>query len=132
MWFSVECSASKLPTAGLGVAIWFRVRRVHRELRIRHGFLIVVCAWLAWVLVGALPFVLLSTPELSYVDAVFESMSGLTTTGSTVLTDLDEWSEAILLWRALLQWVGGIGILAVSRRNRHNPGHTRQGCGNAR
>ena len=98
----------------LGVAIWFPVRRVHRELRIRHGFLIVVCAWLAWVLVGALPFVLLSTPELSYVDAVFESMSGLTTTGATIVTNIDALPRAVLYYRQQLQWLGGMGIIVLA------------------
>jgi trk system potassium uptake protein TrkH len=105
-------SAAILLVAGL--VIYFPVRHVRRELRLRHGFLIVVCAWLAWVLVGALPFVLLSTPQLSYVDAVFESMSGLTTTGATIVTDIDALPRAVLYYRQQLQWLGGMGIIVLA------------------
>ena len=105
-------SAAILLAAGL--LIWYPVRKVRRELRIRHGFLIVVSAWLAWVLVGALPFVLLTTPELSYVDAVFESMSGLTTTGATIVTNIDALPRAVLYYRQQLQWLGGMGIIVLA------------------
>ena len=97
-----------------GLAIWFPVRKVHKDLRIKHGFLIVVCAWLAWVLVGALPFVLLTNPHLSYIDAVFESMSGLTTTGATIITDIDILPRAVLYYRQQLQWLGGMGIIVLA------------------
>ena len=72
-----------------GALIFLPVRRIKQDLRLCDGFLIVVTAWLALVLVGAVPFVLLQSPELSYVDAVFESMSGLTTTGATIITHID-------------------------------------------
>ena len=97
-----------------GVAIYFPVRNASRDLRIRHGFLIVVSAWLAWVLVGALPFVLLTNPHLSYIDAVFESMSGLTTTGATIITDIDILPRAVLYYRQQLQWLGGMGIIVLA------------------
>src|SRR5690606_3207729 len=67
----------------IGLAIYVPVRHMRQELRLRDGFLIVTACWLSLVLVGALPFVLLEQPNISYVDAVFESMSGLTTTGAT-------------------------------------------------
>ena len=105
------CAALLLVFGGL---IWYPVRRVRRELRIRHGFLIVVSAWLAWVLVGALPFVLLNEPRLSYVDAVFESMSGLTTTGATIVTNIDALPRAVLYYRQQLQWLGGMGIIVLA------------------
>ena len=73
----------------VGMAIFLPVRHVREELRLRDGFLVVVACWLSLVLVGALPFLLLMQPEISYVDAVFESMSGLTTTGATILTNID-------------------------------------------
>jgi len=80
LWYSDGTAALFLLSAGLllalGALVYFPVRHVREELRLRDGFLIVVSAWLALVLVGALPFVLLPAPELSYVDAVFESMSG--------------------------------------------------------
>jgi len=97
-----------------GMLIYFPVRNVKKDLRIRHGFLIVVSAWLALVLVGALPFVLLSDPNLSYVDSVFESMSGLTTTGATIVTNIDALPRAVLYYRQQLQWLGGMGIIVLA------------------
>jgi trk system potassium uptake protein TrkH len=98
----------------VGTAIHYPVRNDHRDLRIRHGFLIVVCAWLVLVLVGALPFVILTDPHLSYVDAVFESMSGLTTTGATIITDIEALPRAVLYYRQQLQWLGGMGIVVLA------------------
>jgi len=97
-----------------GLAIFLPVRHVHQELRLRDGFLIVAASWLALALVGALPFLLLQQPEISYVDAVFESMSGLTTTGATILTNLDELPRGILYYRQQLQWLGGLGIVVLA------------------
>jgi trk system potassium uptake protein TrkH len=107
----MACAAILLVT---GLLIHFPVRKARRDLRLRHGFLIVVCAWLAWVLVGALPFVLLTDPHLSYIDAVFESMSGLTTTGATIITDIDILPRAVLYYRQQLQWLGGMGIIVLA------------------
>jgi trk system potassium uptake protein TrkH len=97
-----------------GLIIYFPVRNAHQDLRLRDGFLIVVSAWLALVLVGALPFVFLTSPDLSYVDAVFESMSGLTTTGATIVTDIDALPRAVLYYRQQLQWLGGMGIIVLA------------------
>ena len=105
-------SAANLLMAGL--TIYQPDRQVRQDLRLRHGFLIVVSAWLALVLVGALPFVLLTSPDLSYVDAVFESMSGLTTTGATIVTDIDALPRAVLYYRQQLQWLGGMGIIVLA------------------
>ena len=98
----------------LGMLIFLPVRHVHDELRLRDGFLVVVACWLSLVLVGALPFLLLKQPEISYVDAVFESMSGLTTTGATILTNIDELPRGILYYRQQLQWLGGLGIVVLA------------------
>ncbi len=98
----------------LGLAIYFPVRNAKKELRLRDGFMIVVGAWLTLVLVGALPFVLLTSPELGYVDAVFESMSGLTTTGATIITNIDALPRAVLYYRQQLQWLGGMGIIVLA------------------
>ena len=98
----------------LGLLIYFPVRNAHKELRLRDGFLIVVGSWLTLVLVGALPFVLLTSPQLSYVDAVFESMSGLTTTGATIVTNIDGLPRAVLYYRQQLQWLGGMGIIVLA------------------
>ena len=97
-----------------GMAIFLPVRHTHQELRLRDGFLIVAASWLALALVGALPFLLLQQPEISYVDAVFESMSGLTTTGATILTNLDELPRGVLYYRQQLQWLGGLGIVVLA------------------
>ncbi|MCY4290275.1 MAG: potassium transporter TrkH, partial [Roseovarius sp.] len=82
-------------------------------LNIKQTFLITTGIWFVLPLFGAIPF-LFSELELSVVDAVFEAMSGLTTTGSTVLSGLQDMPRGILLWRGLLQWIGGIGIIIVA------------------
>ncbi len=97
-----------------GAVTYLPVRHVQRDLRLRDGFLVVVSSWLALVLVGALPFVLLVSPQISYVDAVFESMSGLTTTGATILTQIDNLPRAVLYYRQQLQWLGGMGIIVLA------------------
>ncbi len=105
-------SAAILMVAGL--IIYMPVRHVRRDLRLRDGFLVVVCSWLALVLVGAVPFLLMASPDLSYVDAVFESMSGLTTTGATILTHIDDLPHSVLYYRQQLQWLGGMGIIVLA------------------
>jgi len=97
-----------------GMSIFLPVRHVHEDLRLRDGFLIVVVCWLSLALVGALPFLLLMQPEISYVDAVFESMSALTTTGATILTNIDDLPRGALYYRQQLQWLGGLGIVVLS------------------
>jgi len=97
-----------------GLLIFVPVRHHKSELRLRDGFLVVTCSWLAVVLVGALPFVLLVSPELSFVDAVFESMSGFTTTGATIITNVDALPRAVLYYRMQTQWLGGMGIIVLA------------------
>ena len=97
-----------------GTAIFLPVRNIHEELRLRDGFLVVAACWLTLVLAGALPFLLSMHPEISYVDAVFESMSGLTTTGATTLTNLDSLPRGVLYYRQQLQWLGGLGIVVLA------------------
>ena len=98
----------------IGLAIFIPVRHRRQELRLRDGFLIVVGCWLALALVGALPFVLLVDPKLDYVDALFESMSGLTTTGATILTGIDTLPPGVQFYRQQLQWLGGMGIIVLA------------------
>jgi len=86
---------------------------VGEGLTLRQTFLMTTTVWLALPLFGALPF-LFGATEARYVDGFFEAMSGLTTTGSTVLSGLEELPEGLLLWRGLLQWFGGIGIIVVA------------------
>ncbi|MFZ5609931.1 MAG: TrkH family potassium uptake protein [Pseudomonadota bacterium] len=101
-------------TIATGGVLYLSTRqRRTQALDIRQGFLLTTLSWLGIALFAALPF-LLSNPHLSYADAFFETMSGLTTTGATVLAGLDEMSRMINLWRALLQWLGGIGIVVMS------------------
>lgn len=86
---------------------------VREGLTLQQTFLLTTGVWVALPIFGAIPF-LLGETEARVVDAIFEAMSGLTTTGSTVFTGLDELPKGILLWRALLQWLGGIGIIVVA------------------
>lgn len=86
---------------------------VGQRLSIQQTFLLTTGVWLALPFFGALPFYFGAT-EVRYVDAFFEAMSGLTTTGSTVLSDLETLPRGLLLWRGLLQWSGGIGIIVVA------------------
>lgn len=97
-----------------GILFWLPVRQHRKELKIRDGFIVVVMFWITLGLSGALPFFLTTYPAMSFTDAVFESMSGLTTTGATVLTRLDTLPEAVLFYRQFLQWLGGMGIVVLA------------------
>ncbi|VAV89517.1 Trk potassium uptake system protein TrkH [hydrothermal vent metagenome] len=96
----------------IGGLLFLSNKSDYSELSIKQGFLITVLAWVAVPMMGALPFVF-SDLNLSYTDAFFEAMSGITTTGSTVVTGLDGLPPGILLWRSLLQWFGGVGIIVM-------------------
>jgi trk system potassium uptake protein TrkH len=97
-----------------GLTLWLPVRRIRRDLRIRDGFLVTALFWSVLGLFGSLPFALTKSLGVDTSDAIFESISGLTTTGATVLTGLDTLPDSILLYRQLLQWLGGIGIIVVA------------------
>ncbi|RJS91246.1 TrkH family potassium uptake protein [Salinisphaera sp. Q1T1-3] len=97
-----------------GLAVWLPTRRVVSELKIRDGFLVVVLFWMVLSLFGAIPLWAATRPDMSFTDAAFESVSGLTTTGATVLTGLDTLPHAILFWRVLLHWMGGMGIIVLA------------------
>ncbi len=88
-------------------------RNVELKISIKEAFLITVLSWILLGILCAVPFIYTET-NLSVIDAFFESMSGITTTGATILNNLDELSKGILLWRALLQWLGGIGIVIIA------------------
>lgn len=98
-------------TVLVGLFLWYPNRNRHGEVRAREGFLIVTLIWLVFTLVSALPFAFGSNPNVSWVDAIFESVSGLTTTGATVLVGLDAMPRAIVYYRQQLQFVGGGGII---------------------
>lgn len=97
-----------------GLAIFLPVYQNQQDLRTRDGFLITALFWAVLGLAGSLPFYLSDLTNLSLVDAVFESVSGLTTTGATVITGLDTLPESILFYRQQLQWLGGIGIIVIA------------------
>ena len=84
-----------------------------RKLNLQQAFLLTSLSWISIAIFGSLPFIL-SSLELSITDALFESMSGITTTGSTIITNLNDSPKAILFWRAILQWLGGIGIIVMA------------------
>lgn len=100
--------------AGTGLVAWFPVRHKKRELRRRDGFMVVVLFWVVLCSSGAVPFMLSEDPHMRPTDAFFESISGLTTTGATVITHLDELPHAILFYRQQLQWLGGMGIIVLA------------------
>ncbi|MDA1308187.1 MAG: TrkH family potassium uptake protein [Proteobacteria bacterium] len=98
----------------VGVSLMLTTRTgMHTHLNLRQAFLLTTMSWVAVAAVGALPFAF-SELDLSVADAFFESMSGITTTGSTVIAGLDSAPPGILLWRALLQWLGGVGIIVMA------------------
>ena len=84
-----------------------------RKLNLQQAFLLTSLSWISIAIFGSLPFIF-SSLELSITDAIFESMSGITTTGSTIITNLNDSPKAILFWRAILQWLGGIGIIVMA------------------
>lgn len=104
---------SGLATAFFGIAMALATRGRAGDLNLHQGFLLTTGSWVAACAFGALPFVF-SDLRLSYTDAFFETMSGLTTTGSTVIVGLDGAPPGVLLWRGLLQGLGGIGIIVVA------------------
>ena len=84
-----------------------------KKLNLQQAFLLTALSWISIAIFGALPFVF-SSFEFSFINAFFESMSGITTTGSTIISDLENMPKGILLWRAILQWLGGIGIIVMA------------------
>ena len=84
-----------------------------KSLNLTQAFLLTALSWLSIALFGSLPFIF-SDISLNFTDAFFESMSGITTTGSTIITNLNETPKGILIWRAMLQWLGGIGIIIMA------------------
>lgn len=97
----------------IGVTMILTNRFQAGRFSIRQAFVLTTVSWLVMTMFAALPFVFADL-GLSYTDAFFEAMSGITTTGSTVITGLDQAPAGILLWRALLQWLGGVGIIVMA------------------
>ena len=106
--------ASFLITGLFGLVLWLPAKKADTEIRLHEGFIIVASFWVVLALFGALPFFLLPELGLSITNAVFESTSGLTTTGATILTGLDELPRSLLFYRQQLQWLGGLGIVVLA------------------
>lgn len=102
-----------LLTLGAGGLLWIMTRNFQRELKAKDGFLLVVLAWTGMAAFSTFPL-MSYLKDLSFTDAYFEAMSGLSTTGATVLTGLDQLPPAINLWRHELNWLGGMGIIVLA------------------
>ena len=111
---SPEFATAFLITAVSGLALWIPFSRSPRELRGGDGFLVTALFYLGLGLFGAIPLYLNTEAGLTFSDAAFESMSGLTTTGATVIVGLDSLPKSILFYRQQLQWLGGIGIIVLA------------------
>ncbi|MBW5290200.1 MAG: Potassium uptake protein TrkH [Candidatus Ruthia sp. Asou_11_S2] len=97
-----------------GFVLWLPFRNSTKDFRIREGVLVVVSFWFILSLFATTPFLLSVSLDMSFSDAFFESMSGLTTTGATVLSGLDDLPKALLYYRQQLQWLGGMGIIVLA------------------
>jgi len=116
-WYWHDGAASAYDEAFLvtllsGVALWWPARRVRDELKVRDGFLMVVLVWTLLPVFAGLPFIF--HMQTSFTDAYFEAASGLTTTGATVLSGLDALPQSINLWRGMLVWLGGMGLIVLA------------------
>lgn len=98
----------------IGISMWFPVKHRKRELRLREGFLVVVLFWTVLGISGSAPLLFSHELQISFIDAVFESISALTTTGATVIIGLDDLPKSILFYRQQLQWLGGMGIIVLA------------------
>jgi trk system potassium uptake protein TrkH len=100
-------------TLAAGFVLWLIGRRWRRELKVRDGFLLVLLVWTGLPAFATLPF-LIYAPPMGFTDAYFETVSGLTTTGATVMSGLDALPPSLNLWRHLLNWLGGMGIIVLA------------------
>ena len=101
-------------TLTAGFLLWLPVRRSKKDLRLRDGFVVVAAFWTVLGAFGAAPLYFADELSLSLTDAIFESMSGLTTTGATVISGLDDLPKSLLYYRQQLQWLGGMGIIVLA------------------
>jgi len=103
---------SAILTSGIGYVLVYKGRHDFQLIK-RQLFLLTTLSWVAIVIASTLPFIMV-LPNISYADAVFETVSAITTTGATALSGLDQMPRGILFWRAVLQWIGGIGIIVMA------------------
>lgn len=101
-------------TIATGAVLWLPVHKSRKELRLRDGFIVVVAFWTVLGLFGSLPLILSEHVTISITDSIFESISGLTTTGATVITNIESLPKSILYYRQQLQWLGGMGIVVLA------------------
>ncbi|HET7370218.1 MAG TPA: potassium transporter TrkG, partial [Gammaproteobacteria bacterium] len=99
---------------GIGLIAMTSAWRHQEDLQLRDGFLIVALIWVLCGVLGALPFWFAARPDMSFTDAVFETVSGLTTTGATVLASVEKLPHSILYYRQQLHWFGGMGIIVLA------------------
>ncbi|RPI42063.1 MAG: TrkH family potassium uptake protein, partial [Betaproteobacteria bacterium] len=97
----------------VGYVMWLTTRKYRRDLKPRDGIALVIFAWVGGAAFATIPL-LLTLPDLSFTDAYFEAMAGLTASGGTILTGLDSLPPSINVWRAELQWLGGMGVLVLA------------------
>lgn len=109
-WWIFLSAAALSATVGVGLIQLGGGRHYKLQMNRREGYLLTTFIWIAYSLIGMVPFMFMPAP-LSVTDAFFETMSGFTTTGATVFADVESLSHGILFWRALTQWVGGLGIV---------------------
>ena len=100
-------------TTFIGVLLVLTNLEENRKLNLQQAFLLTTLSWLSIAIFGSIPFIF-SDLDLSIVDSFFESMSGITTTGSTIISNLESAPKSILIWRAILQWLGGIGVIVMA------------------
>ena len=104
---------SALVTFFIGLVLYYSFKKEKIVIKVRQAFVLTILSWIIIAFFACLPFVF-SSANLNYTDSFFESISGITTTGATVINNLDQLQHGILLWRSLLQWFGGIGIILLA------------------
>ena len=105
--------SSSIITIFIGILTILATLKRDNQLNLQQAFLFSTMAWISIAFFGSIPF-FLSNLDLTFSEAFFESMSGITTTGSTVISNLDETPKSILMWRAIMQWLGGVGIIVMA------------------
>ena len=100
-------------TGTVGLLLYINGRRSHETLKVKDSFLVVALSWVLFSLFGMLPFLMYGTVD-NVTDAFFETMSGFSTTGATILNNIDYQPHGILFWRSLMQWMGGLGIVVFT------------------
>lgn len=108
----LQCSAFSILG---GLILHLKTRDRNHEVNPREVYAIVTVGWLSVCLIAAIPFVALT--DLTFTDSYFEVMSGLTTTGATILTDIESLPKGLLFWRCFCNWLGGLGIVILSMVN---------------